>query len=240
MLLGITAATICITGFREKDSLKQKSFRTQIDSRDTTTPGKRNRNQDVELEKAMQKLDKEMQLLEERMKKMDFSKVQKDIDESIRKIDFEKVGKEVEASMAKLDWKKIDADVKEAMEQVKKIDMVKIQEEIKKVNEEMKKIKVDVKIDAEKIKKEVGEAMEKAKVSIEKAKVEIKLMNEFTNALEADKLIDKTKGFNLKVKDGELYIDGKKQPKEVSDKYRKYFKDDDFSITQDGDTKISI
>jgi chromosome segregation ATPase len=240
LLLGVTAASICISGFREKESVKTKSFRTQHNSGDTTTPGQRNRNSDLELEKAMQQLDKEMQKLDEQIKKIDLTKVQKDIDASLNKIDFEKIGKEVQASLAKIDWNKIEVDVKDAMEKVKKVDMVKLQEEMKKVQEEMEKVKVEVNINAEKIKKDVGEAMEKAKVSIEKAKVEIELMNEFTDALEADKLIDKKKSYKIEIKEGELYINGTKQPKEVSDKFRKYIKKDNYSIQKGEGNRISI
>ena len=81
LALAITAATICITGFREKDSTQRKYFRTDYDGRDTTPSGKRNRNTDIELEKAMQKLDEQMKQLDVQMKKMDFSKIQKEIDE---------------------------------------------------------------------------------------------------------------------------------------------------------------
>ncbi len=237
LMLGFTAATICISGFREKERTHIKSFRTHY-SGDTTTPGKRNNHPDYELEKAMQQVDKEMQKLDEQMKKLDFSKIQKNIDESIRKIDFDKIGKDVEASLAKIDWNKIEGDVKEAMEKVKKVDIVKMQEEMKKVQAEMEKVKVDVNINSEKIKKDVSEAMEKAKVSIEKAKVEIKLMKEFTDALEADKLIDKNKAYKIEVNDGELYINDKKQPKEVTDKFRKYFKKDNYTIKNDGGVSI--
>jgi hypothetical protein len=238
-LLGITAATICISGFRERDSVKVKSFRTPT-SGDTTTPGKRNRTSDVEIDKAMQRLDEQMLKLDEQMKKLDFSKMQKEIHESINKIDFEKIGKEVQASLAKIDWDKIEVDVKDAMDKVKKVDMVKVQEEMKKVQAEMEKVKIDVNINSEKIKKDVSEAMEKAKVSMEKAKVELKLMKEFTDALEADKLIDKKKGYRIEVKDNELYINDVKQSKEVNDKFRKYFRKDNYSIINDADGTIRI
>ncbi|HEX8334458.1 MAG TPA: hypothetical protein VF622_17675 [Segetibacter sp.] len=239
LLLGVTAASICISGFREKDSVKVKSFRTDYGG-DTTIPGKRNSISDVELDKAMQQLDKQMLQLDVQMKKLDLGKIQKDIDASINKIDFEKIGKEVQASLAKIDWNQIQGDVKEAMEKVKKVDMVKVQEEMKKVTAEMEMLKIDVNINSERIKKDVGEAMEKAKVSMEKAKVELKLMKEFTDALEADKLIDKKKAYKIEVKGGELYINEKKQSKEISDKFRKYFKKDDYSIQSDGDNGISI
>jgi hypothetical protein len=240
LLLAITAATICISGFRERDSTQRKSFRTEYDGRDTTPSGKRNRNTDVELDRAMQKLDEQMKQLDVQMKKVDFSKMQKEIEESIKKIDFEKIAKDMEASIAKVDWNKIEMEVKEALEKVRTVDMVKVREEMKKVQLEMEKVKIDLNINSEKIKKEVREAMEKAKVSIEKAKIEIKLYKEFTDALEADKLIDKRKGFKIQVKDGDLFINDVQQSKEVSDKYRKYYKKDNYSIQSDGSERASI
>ena len=40
--------------------------------------------------------------------------------------------------------------------------------------------------------------------------------------MEADGLIDKKKGYTIEWKSGELYINGTEQPKNVSDKYKKY------------------
>jgi hypothetical protein len=75
---------------------------------------------------------------------------------------------------------------------------------------------------------------------MEKAMAEVKLLKEFTDELEKDGLIDKKKGYKVEVKDGELYINGTKQSKETTEKYRKYFKKDNFSISTDGDTIITI
>ncbi len=58
---------------------------------------------------------------------------------------------------------------------------------------------------------------------MEKAKREMLNFKEFTNELEKDGLIDKKKGYKLQLKDGELYINGTKQSKEISDKYSKYY-----------------
>ena len=68
----------------------------------------------------------------------------------------------------------------------------------------------------------------------------ILLMKEFTEGLEKDGLINRKKGFTLEIKNGELYINGTKQSKEVNDKYHKYFKDEDYSIKSDGDSISSI
>ena len=60
-------------------------------------------------------------------------------------------------------------------------------------------------------------------------------MKEFTDELEKDGLIDKDKGYSIEWKNGgELYINGKKQSKEISDKYKKYYKKDGWRIEMNG------
>jgi hypothetical protein len=238
LALGILATSICILSFRGEDSVRQKTFRKEITPgyEDTPTPRKRNRNTDEfrDLDETMKGLDIQMKKLDEQMKKLDFSKMEKDINSAIAKIDAEKISKEIEASMAKIDWKKMELEMKQAMEEVKNIDKVKIKAEMEKVKADLAKQKFDIKIDAEKINKDVKEAMENAKASIGKAKAEIKQMKEFTDELQKDGLIDKSKAYKIQVKDNELYINDKKQPKEVNDKYRKYFKKDNYTIQSDG------
>ncbi len=168
------------------------------------------------------------------MKKLDFSKMQKELDASLSKIDFEKIQKEVDASLKKIDWQKMQTELNVAMEKVKQVDMKKVQEQINQAMANVEKQKLNMNLHADEIKEHVSKAMEKAKVSIEKAKVELKLMQEFTNELQKDGLIDKSKHYKIEVKDGELYINDVKQSKEVSDKYRKYYKKENYSIESDG------
>jgi hypothetical protein len=70
-------------------------------------------------------------------------------------------------------------------------------------------------------------------------KKDLAVMTDLTTALEKDGLIDNKKPYKLEIRDGELYINGKKQTKKVNDKYRKYFKNDNYTITNDGDQQAS-
>jgi hypothetical protein len=81
-----------------------------------------------------------------------------------------------------------------------------------------------------KIRRNTEKAMKSARESMKKIKVEMKGLRDFTNALESDGLIDKLKPYKIEVKGGDLYINDKKQPKEVSEKYRKYYRKDSFTI----------
>lgn len=61
----------------------------------------------------------------------------------------------------------------------------------------------------------------------------LKVMNQLIDGLHKDGLIDKKKTYKLEVKKGDLYINGQKQPIEVSDKYRKYFQSDNYALMND-------
>jgi len=130
--------------------------------------------------------------------------------------------------------------LKAELEEVKKIDMKQFELEMKKMKEEIEKIGPQIKQEMEKAKIE----MENAKVEIEKAKVELKEYKEFINGLEKDGLISKD-NYTIEHKNGELFIDGKKQPGSVYNKYRKFLDGhkkftmkktaDDFNISNDDD-----
>lgn len=206
---------------------------------DTTKPGNNSADKD---EHRMRDLDEAMKELDEAMKRLNVE---------MKKLDGAKLEKEIKASMEKVDWKKIQVDVERAMKEaevkMKDIDMSKLHKQMEEMQENLRKQELKMKINGEKIRKQVEESMKKAKVNMERAKVdmekakeEIKFMNEFTDELEKDGLINKKKGYKVEVKNGELYINGTKQSKEVSDKYRKYFKKDNFSINTNGDTIIEI
>jgi hypothetical protein len=64
-------------------------------------------------------------------------------------------------------------------------------------------------------------------------KKDLKLMNQLIDGLHEDGLIDRKKPYTVQVKEGELYIDSKKQPKEVSDKFRKYFQSNNYGFMND-------
>jgi hypothetical protein len=147
-----------------------------------------------------------------------------------KEIDAAKMEKELKESLASVDWEKMNKQ----MDEVKKIDMSKLAADMKKMEIEMKGL-------GPKIEKE----MENAKASIEKAKVEMREYKTFVDGLEKDGLINKKEGYSIQHKNGELIINGKKQPADVYNKYRIFLKkhekftikksDDDFNIYNDDD-----
>jgi hypothetical protein len=166
-------------------------------------------------------------------------KVQRQMDDAMKNIDFEKISKETARAMRHLD-EYVDADkineevqrglqaakeqmnskeFRESIDAAKKINMDEVRKELENVKEEMEKNKINLK-----------EQMDNAKERIEKAKEELKDYRELIDDLEKDGLINTKEDYNIKYKDDELYINGKKQSPEITAKYKSYFKENNTRI----------
>lgn len=204
-----------------------------------------------DLDRLQTELDRSMLQVSDELKKIDFSKIQKEIEASLKTIDAEKILKEVERSLKDIDLDKtlasvsaslkdIDLDIKseeiekalagarkeidKAKKEMSNIDRDAVKKELEEARKEVEKSKAEMsKIDMNKI-------MDEAKEGIEKAKAELKNTKELITELEKDGLVNSKLGFTLEYRNGSLYIDGKKQSDETTDKYRKYLKKDGFKI----------
>ena len=250
VLAGLAFGAFIFSAWQTKgSSLPVKPFLIRHDG-DTTLPRKKQTDKKEyktgDLDQAMKELDKAMIDIDKNIK-IDFSKMDKEMKmamEEIKKIDFEKIGRDVQASLKDINWGKtrteVDKALREAEVKMKEIDMKKIEKELEHAKEELRSEKISSHIDMEKIKRSVEEGLSKARVGIEKAKKELSLLKEFTDNLEKDGLINKKKGYKIEIRSGELYINGTKQSKEINDKYRKYFKDEDYTISSDGNEISSL
>lgn len=181
----------------------------------------------IELELSLKQIDLEKMKreIELSFSKIDMDKMKAEIEKSLKEVDFDKIKKEIDASMASIDWDKMKME----LDRAKDIDFSMVEKEMKKVQEEMKKIGPEIEL-----------SLQKAKVEIEKAKVELKEYNKFVDQLEKDGLLKRADGYTLKHKDGEFFINGKKQSQEVYNKYRSFLdKHKSFNITK-GDDDFDI
>jgi len=235
----------------QKQTPQQKSEQSITDTVPKNKADKKIRDLDDvldELDRAELKVDMEKvnAQLKEAMKQIDMAKIQMEMDKAMKNVDMEKIRAEVDKVTSEIDAAKIEKELKESlasvdwekmnkqMEEMKKIDMSKLDADMKKMEIEMKGL-------GPKIEKE----MENAKASIEKAKVEMKEYKSFVDGLEKDGLINKKEGYTIQHKNGELIINDKKQPADVYNKYRTFLKkhekftikksDDDFNIYNDDD-----
>ena len=183
-----------------------------------------------EVAEAMKQIDGEKMRLdiEKSMKEVDFDKIKMEVDKAMKEIDFAKIEKEVKESMAKIDWEKMKAE----MDEMKKINLKEVDEELAKAKKEL-----------EKIRPQIEKELQNAKVEIEKAKIEMKEYKSFVDGLANDGLIDKKEGYSIKHKDGKLTINDKEATDKTYDKYRSFLEKhpkfnieknkDDFNINMD-------
>ena len=247
---GFAFAAITIVAWKSNDTIPAKS-QPRLHQEDTTPvrkklSGKERDYKIGDLDEAMRELDRVMVDMNTKVK-IDFSKMDKEMKlamDELKKVDFDKISHEVAASLKKVDWDQTKIEVEKAMREVdtkmKEIDMKQIKKEIERAQESVEAAKISSHIDMNKIKESVEKGLEGARVGLEKAKKELSLLKEFTETLEKDGLISKKKGYKIEIKDGEMYINGTKQSKEVNEKYKKYFKEEDYTIRSDGDKISSI
>jgi len=209
-----------------------------------------------DFDKLQTDLDKSLLQVSEELKKIDFSKMQKEIEASLKDVDMEKIKLDVELALKDLDMDKLMAEINSSLKdikldykteemekafaearkeiekaklEIKDIDKDAIKKDMEKAKKDMEKVKLEIdKIDMDKI-------MAEAKAGIDEAKAELKLTKEMFTEMEKDGLISSKKGFTIEYKNKLLFIDGIKQDEKTTDKYRKYFKQENFKITIDKD-----
>lgn len=190
--------------------------------------------------------------IKEAMANIDFKEIGKITNDALNNIDWDEINTSVNKAMReannelkKIDWSEINANIKDAMReadiQIKNIDWNKINSDIKEATDKINSKEFKEQFNSEKLQDIIDNAMQKAGEGMEKAKEEIKAWKEFTSSLEKDGLINKEKGYRIQWKDdGSLYINGAKQPKDVADKYYKYYKPGGYTISIDGDDTDSL
>lgn len=247
-MAGLAFAAITIVAWKSNDTIPARSQPQQF--QEDTTPRKKvysRKDRDYkigDLDQAMKELDRAMVEMDVNMK-VDLGKMEKEMKlamSELKKVDFEKIGHEVTAALKSVDWDKARVEVDKAMREVevkiKEIDMKHIQKEVEKSVDAATRISSHIDID--RITESVERGLEGARTDIARAKKEIALLKEFTETLEKDGLVSKKKGYKIEIKDGEMYINGTKQSKEVNEKYKKYFREDDYTIRSDGDDISNI
>lgn len=251
ILLVIVAISIGFFSFRQPGASRQKSFRQGYSrgDEDTSTRRKRNRYENAyninQLDKQMKMLDKQLAELDVQLDKIDFSKIEKELSTQLKNVNFENINKRVEEALAKVDFKEIELKLKDV--RIPKEELEKLQKEMEHLMLDLKHEKFDINIDKEKIKKEVQQDLKKAKEEMKmaqsemlKAKLELEVTKRFIDILEEDGLIELKKPYSIEIKDGELFINGTKQSKEVNERYKSYLRDKNFSIKNESKNKEEI
>jgi chromosome segregation ATPase len=199
--------------------------------------------ENIDWEKINKQIESSVKKAQEEMERnhVDMEKIQQEVERSLKDIDVEKIKKETALAMQQvkenIDINKINDEVqksletvkeqmnsdafRKSMEEIKKVDIDQIKKELENVKDEMKKNKVNIK-----------EEIDNAKEDIKKAKEELKGYRDMLDDMEKNNLIDTKEDYSVEYKNGELFINGKKQSQEVLNKYKGYFKKDNTEISK--------
>jgi hypothetical protein len=200
-----------------------------------------NKIENIDWNKIQEQIQSSMDKVNEEMKdhEFDMKNVQRQVDDALKNIDFEKISEETARAMQhvneNIDINKINEEVQRGLEAAKKqmnskefqesmdaakaINMGEVKTELGNGKEELEKNNFDLK-----------EQMDNTKEGIKKAKKELKAYRELIDDLEKDGLINTKDDYSIEYKDDELYINGKKQSPEITDKYKDYFKENNTRI----------
>lgn len=236
------AITFCAWRAADKGFQDRQGF-----SAGDTTPARKYRSNDNfrsrDLDHAIQDVDRAMLELDVDID----AQVKKELKRAmaeIKKIDFDKIGKDISVSLSKVNWDATQREVALAMEQasreIKNIDMKEVANNIDKAMSKLDMQELMNNIDVDIIGNSVAAGLSAAKLGLEKARTELARYKDFVHDLEKDGLIDRKKGYSIKVKDGELFINGTRQPREIQDKYSDFLKGKDFSISDDAGEPTKI
>jgi chromosome segregation ATPase len=214
-------------------------------------------------------VDKMQKDLKESIEKINTEKIQAQLQASLKqleKIDVQKLQDELKASLSNIDSEKMRAQIDASLKSIDKIDLEKMEKEIEKSIEEVKvnvhpeeiekKVRESLeKVDIDKIKGDMNRAkdeleenkghikvdLDNAKKDLEKAKQEIQGYQEMVYQMESDKLLSTKGDYKVEYKNGKILINGVTQPDSVTNKYKKYFRQDGVTIKKEnGKLNINI
>ncbi|MEP6615453.1 MAG: hypothetical protein ABJA57_02690 [Ginsengibacter sp.] len=212
---------------------------------------------DLNVNDIMREVDKELQNVDKAMKEIQWENISRQVEESIKNINLDKIQKEITASLDKIDLEKIKVEInrsvkeintekfkdemKKAMEEVKSElnseEFKRSMEEIKNINTEKLRAELSkVRRDLEKNKINIHLEMKKAKEELARANGELGEYKAMMSEMRKDGLINSEDAYDIQYKNKELYINGKKQSPAVTNKYRKYFRGNDFELKRNNES----
>lgn len=174
------------------------------------------------------------------MKNIDWAKINAEVDAAVKesaKVDPEMIRQSVElglksaqTALAAIDLEQI---IKQSMQHIPSPEeRAAIRKEIAKAREAQREAMAEARAAVAEARAEMRDAGRKAQAAARaeanaqrhavRAETSHKQYKTLIEKMEADKLIDRSKPFTIEKKDGQLYINGTRQPDSVLDKYRSY------------------
>jgi hypothetical protein len=188
-----------------------------------------------QVDEAVKRIDVEKmhRQVEESLRKIDFDKIQRDIDQSfedVKKVNREEIKREIENARREVENALRNEEWKEELKEAQRRGKDDVQKELENAKKEMARVREDLRNQKFDFKKD----MDKAREEVGKAKEEMKGYQDMIYEMQKDGLLNTKEDYNIEFKSGDLFINDKKQPQSVANKYNKYFKKKNIAIKKQG------
>jgi hypothetical protein len=144
--------------------------------------------------------------------------------DGVNRTQLEKAQQQLEKAQQQLmkqDWAKVEAEMQKAKTELEKA-LQSTELEFAKAELEKAMVEMEKSLAAQQGKLAVE--MKKAEAEMKKAQAEMELMQQGMELMEKDGLLKPGESINIDWEEDTLIINGQRQTKEVSDKYKEYFK----------------
>ena len=189
-----------------------------------TTPTKSAHPDEIDLQL---NFDSVMQQLNIELSKIDYAKINVDVQKAMDQINYNKLSNDINTAMKNVDWDKMKFDIAKSLDSAKlAINNIKWDEmkaEVAKAQVEAKKAMAIQKINMDSFNVQLQKSLQEAQKGLQSAKVEWQNYKALEEALKKDGLIQAGKSYTIELKNGILYLNGVKQTEATTDKYRKYY-----------------
>ncbi len=184
------------------------------------------------------------QVINEAMRSINWKEIDQEVANAMKEV---KIAEEV---MKEIDWKEIDREVRDALKEIKVAETAIKEIDWKEINREISEALKEVKlagqitsdIDWKEINQEINGSMKKVNGGLKKATQELKDLKDMVNQLDEDGLIDKDGIYEIEVKNQKLILNGKEQSDKVNQRYERYLKKGNYTISKnkDGQKRIDL
>jgi chromosome segregation ATPase len=198
-----------------------------------------------QINNSMEKVNREI-----KDQQIDMEQLKKKINETVNSIDLDKIKEETARAMQHV---KADVDLNTMNEEIQRA-LSNVEKQIN-GDELRKRIDEATSVNMDQMKKAVNEAgeairsnkyrmkdeIQKAKERIKSTKAELKNYKQMLEEMQGDGLVDTKKDYSVEYNDGELFINDQRQPANVLEKYKGFFKSDHTKIYKtNGEFNIDI
>ena len=188
-------------------------------------------------------IDSVMQQVNLALSKIDYAKMNADLQKSLAEIDYNKINREVNKAMKEIDWNQMKTDVSRSLDSAKaaidNINWNEMKANVSKAQADAKKAMALQKVNIDSLKIQIQSSLQQAQKNLQSAKIEFANYKGLLTALQNDGLIEKNKPYKIELKNGMLYINDVKQTKAITDKYNRFYSGrKTFTLSDDGGTDL--